>query len=86
MVKEDALHRAVVLMGPRRVGKTVMMYQAIQDLINQGINVNKILYFSLDTPIYTNISLEELVTRGISLNTVELDGCYVFFDEIHAKL
>ena len=50
LIQQSALHRAVVLMGPRRIGKTVMMYQAIQDLLDSGIEPKKILYFSLDTP------------------------------------
>ncbi len=75
-------HRAVVLMGPRRVGKTVMMYQAIQDLIDTGIKPQKIFYFSLDTPIYTNIPLEELITEGLSVNNETIKDCFIFFDEI----
>lgn len=75
-------HRAVVLMGPRRVGKTVIMYQAIQDLIDSGVKAKNIFYFSLDTPIYTNKPLEELINDGLLINGVALDNCYFFFDEI----
>ena len=65
LVSQQFPHRAVVLMGPRRIGKTVIMYQAIQDLINSGVDPKRIFYFSLDTPIYTNIALEELVNDGV---------------------
>ena len=82
LVKQSTLHRAVVLMGPRRIGKTVMMYQAIQDLLDEGINPQKILYFSLDTPIYTNVSLEELIDKALTPNELSIDECYIFFDEI----
>lgn len=82
LIKQKNLHRAVVLMGPRRIGKTVMMYQAIQDLLEEGIPPNKILYFSLDTPIYTNVSLENLVEQALNVNDTEINDCYVFFDEI----
>ncbi len=81
-VKQTKLHRAVVLMGPRRIGKTVMMYQAIQNLLDEGINPNKILYFSLDTPIFTNVAFDELLTYALALNGTTIEGCYVFFDEI----
>src|SRR5438477_11900104 len=54
--------RATVLMGPRRVGKTVMLYQIIQKLIESGIPPKKICFLSIDAPIYNNISLEELFT------------------------
>jgi hypothetical protein len=33
LVTETGVRRAVVLMGPRRVGKTVMMYHAVQNLL-----------------------------------------------------
>jgi predicted AAA+ superfamily ATPase len=81
-VKQSTLHRAVVLMGPRRIGKTVMMYQAIQDLLDEGVNPQKILYFSLDTPIYTNISLEQLIEKALTTNERSIEECYIFFDEI----
>lgn len=82
LVKQSTLHRAVVLMGPRRIGKTVMMYQAIQDLLDEGVNPQKILYFSLDTPIYTNVSLEELIEKALTPNELSIEECYIFFDEI----
>ncbi len=81
-VKQFKLHRAVVLMGPRRVGKTVMMYQGIQNLLDDGIDAKKIFYFSLDTPIFTNIPLDELLSYALAINKTTLEGCYVFFDEI----
>ncbi|MBU2019878.1 MAG: ATP-binding protein [Bacteroidetes bacterium] len=81
-VIESFPHRAVVLMGPRRVGKTVMMYQAIQDLLARKIPASKIFYFSLDTPIYTNVHLETLVEKALSITGNTIEDCYVFFDEI----
>ena len=82
LVTQKFPHRAVVLMGPRRIGKTVIMYQAIQDLIDAGIDPQKIFYFSLDTPIYTNKPLDELVVDGLQINEVSLEESYFFFDEI----
>lgn len=54
------IKRAVVLMGPRRVGKTVMLYQIIDELIKNGHNKRKICYLSIDAPIYNNIGLEDV--------------------------
>lgn len=82
LITQTTLHRAVVLMGPRRVGKTVMMYQAVQDLLQEGVNPVKILYFSLDTPIYTNITPEELIQLALDQHKTTIEGCYIFFDEI----
>jgi predicted AAA+ superfamily ATPase len=56
--------RAVVLMGPRRVGKTILVYHTIQSLLKGGhASGREILYLSLETPLYTGASLESLVTR-----------------------
>lgn len=78
-----AVKRAIVLMGPRRVGKTVMLYQLIQGLINDGVPARKICFLSIDAPIYNNISLEELF--GLcrkALGDEDAKGFYIIFDEI----
>jgi predicted AAA+ superfamily ATPase len=82
-VKETDVKRAVVLMGPRRVGKTVMMYHTIQELIKENIAPKKIFFIGIDNPIYMHLSLEDillLAKEAVQLNN--LDGCFVFFDEI----
>src|SRR3989338_2986314 len=46
LVKERDVRRAVVLMGPRRVGKTVMLYHMVQELIENGVNPKKIPFIT----------------------------------------
>ncbi|MFD0778831.1 hypothetical protein ACFQZF_10365 [Flavobacterium myungsuense] len=41
-VVEKEIKRAVVLMGPRRVGKTVMMFHTIDQLIQDKISPQKL--------------------------------------------
>lgn len=83
LIKNSAVHRATVLMGPRRVGKTVMLYHTIQQLINDGIPPQKILYASIETPIYNNISLDSLfVMAQKATGNTDPDGWYVIYDEI----
>ena len=62
LVYEREVRRAVVLMGPRRVGKTVMLFHLVEDLINSGINPKKIIFITIENPIYNNIPLEQLFT------------------------
>ena len=78
LIKQSTLHRAVVLMGPRRVGKTVMIYQAIQDLMDEGVDAEKVLYFSLDTPIFTNISLKNWFKKHLAQKIFPLRGVIYF--------
>jgi len=83
LVTERSIKRAVVLMGPRRVGKTVMLHHTIQSLIDNNIESKKICYFSIDTPTYSKIPLEELLKIYIELNNFsKKDQLFVFFDEI----
>lgn len=82
-VIDRQVKRAVVLMGPRRVGKTVMMIHSIQTLIEQKIPAQKIFFVGIDNPIYMHLSLEEVLLLGKeAVHADNLDGCYVFFDEI----
>lgn len=55
------VRRAVVLMGPRRVGKTVMLLQLIGDAIDSGFKPKNIFFASLDTPLYSGMALERLL-------------------------
>ncbi|MCP5277693.1 MAG: ATP-binding protein [Thiobacillus sp.] len=83
LVREE-VNRAVVLLGPRRVGKTILVYHAIQDFMDRhGVSGRDILYVSLETPIYTGLSLESLVSRFQRLfQRPEGTRLFVFFDEI----
>jgi predicted AAA+ superfamily ATPase len=83
LVSNTDVKRAVVLMGPRRVGKTVMMHHCIGELLGTNINPHKICYIGIDNPIYLNMSLDELfeLTREAAGNA-DAKGWFVFFDEI----
>jgi uncharacterized protein len=83
LVKLREPNRAVVLMGARRVGKTVMLIQAITDLINSGARAHEILYASLDSPAYFGQSLEALLALYQTEISPETNRqLFVFFDEI----
>lgn len=82
-VEEKDVRRAVVLMGPRRVGKTVMMFHTIEQLIDTGVSPLHISFVGIDNPIYVQLSLQDILDLCMkSLNLTSLNGCYIFFDEI----
>lgn len=82
-VLETDVKRAVVLMGPRRVGKTVMLFHSIDQLIADGVHPQKVFFIGIDNPIFLNLSLEEiLLLCKEAVRLQDLMGCYVFFDEI----
>jgi len=84
MMTDTALRRAVILLGPRRVGKTVMLYHSIQRLIDDGVEPNRIIYISIDTPIYNRIPLETLFHLACEAvgQPEARENFFVFYDEI----
>jgi len=82
LVSQKDVRRAVVLMGPRQVGKTVMAQQAILELLREGVAQHHILFASLDTPLLIGQPLEKLLRLYLENFGDEKNGGYVFFDEI----
>lgn len=83
LVYETEIRRAVVLMGPRRVGKTVMLFHLIEDMIQNGINPKKIIFITIENPIYNNIPLETLFEYAKEATGLkDRSDWYVIYDEI----
>ncbi|MGB3183604.1 MAG: ATP-binding protein [Cyclobacteriaceae bacterium] len=83
LVTESDIRRGIVLMGPRRVGKTVMLQHTIQKLIDIGGSPQKIIFITIENPVYNNIGLEQLFAYAReALGSDELKGWTVIFDEI----
>lgn len=84
LVCDTEVRRALILMGPRRVGKTVMLYHSIQRLIDDGVSPQNIIYISVETPIYNKILLEQLfnLAKQALGKSDSKERFYVFFDEI----
>lgn len=85
LVKNHKVNRAQILMGPRRVGKTVMIFHTIQRLIDEGVSPKNIVFVSVETPIYNGVDLERLLYLAMQANgNSDWMGneCFVFFDEV----
>lgn len=77
------VRRASVLMGPRRVGKTVMIHQTIKHLLGSGLPADHIQFVSLDTPLYTEISLQRFLDLFVErFKHLEDAPLVLFFDEV----
>jgi len=84
-VKEALEHkdirRFVLLTGARRVGKTTILYQEIENLLENGIENKNILYVSFDNPILKFNTLNEILE--VYKNNIAVDEkIYLFLDEI----
>jgi uncharacterized protein len=75
-----SVQRAAILLGPRRVGKTVMTRQLVETALREGIPGSNILYASVDTPLYTNLHLSYFVEAMPAVAKGE--RCVIIFDEI----
>lgn len=91
-LKEDiGTKKITCLIGPRRAGKTTLMYNLISNLIKSGTKPERILFTSLDSPKirlylekefdsflreYANTVVKEPIDRLTS-------NIYIFLDEIH---
>lgn len=84
LVTQKKVRRAILLMGPRRVGKTVMLHHCVRQLIAEGVPPRTIVYVSVDHPLYNGLGLEEfldLATDATHHDFTRQPG-YVLFDEI----
>jgi predicted AAA+ superfamily ATPase len=83
LVYERDIRRAVVLMGPRRVGKTVMLFHLVEDLIQNGVNPKKIIFITIENPIYNNIPLEQLFLYAKEATGIkDKNDWHIIYDEI----
>jgi predicted AAA+ superfamily ATPase len=71
-------------MGPRRVGKTVLIYHSIQKLIASGVSPERICYVSVDLPLFNGMGLEDFLNLFVEAGKIdaEKDLLFLFFDEI----
>ena len=83
LVENRDVSRAVILLGPRRVGKTVILHQTIRHALDNGTTGDRILFLSLDTPVYNDTPLESFVQRFQQRFKHERETALtVIFDEI----
>jgi len=77
------VNRAIILIGPRRVGKTVMLLQLVHQALTQGFSHRHILMASIDTPLYSGLPLSRLLDFfEKQTGTSSTDRRLVIFDEI----
>ena len=84
LVQALTIRRAVLLMGPRRVGKTVLLRHVIRRLLESGVPPNHVCYLSVDHPLYNGLGLEQLLEAFREAAALEpgRGPLFVLFDEI----
>lgn len=72
----------IILSGLRRVGKTTLMFQLIQEILKKGTDPRKILYFSFDARVEDIFKILEEYSKITKVDWKK-ENVYLFFDEIH---
>ncbi|MBQ6158169.1 MAG: ATP-binding protein [Thermoguttaceae bacterium] len=78
--------KATVIIGMRRTGKTWFCYQKMQELLGQGIPLNRILYLNFDDDRLFGFTVSDfqsiLDVYYARFPENKNETCYFFFDEI----
>lgn len=78
--------RILLLLGPRRVGKSILIKQTIDSLLLSGIDPSSILYYSMDDPAlstYSDNLIKDLIDYHEE-NIASKGKRYIFLDEIQS--
>lgn len=75
------LRQVTVISGLRRAGKSTLMYQLIQDLLQSGAKPEKILYFSFDEKAESLLDLLKAYSDFTKVDWKK-ENCLLFLDEI----
>lgn len=75
--------RHQMILGPRRVGKTTVLYQTVQRLITNGIHPGRIWWLRMDHPLLLPASLGGLVQAVLNTSeATEANPMFLMLDEV----
>jgi len=81
-MKEPPAGRALLVSGARQVGKTTLMLQAVQELLERKTPATNILYVTFDHPLFKLVGLETLLQLWREFEPAQPGIEYLFLDEI----
>ncbi len=85
VLRDGSDRRHVVLIGLRRVGKTVAMQHTVVRLLNEGVLPARILWLRMDHPQVRNVDLGRLVQALVGPPPwSSVEPYYLFLDEVTA--
>ena len=77
---------ATVVMGMRRTGKTYVTYRRIQELLNEGIEINRIVQINFDDERLRGLKVDDLHLIGEvhaeMFPDAATESCWYFLDEL----
>src|SRR3989338_2370438 len=76
------LRMMVAIVGLRRTGKSTLLYQLIQKLLQEKVNPDHIFYFSFDERVEEVRDLLNMYQQQFLKKDLADEKIYLFFDEI----
>ncbi|MGH8933672.1 MAG: AAA family ATPase, partial [Egibacteraceae bacterium] len=82
-VLNDNPRRFQLILGPRRVGKTTVMYQTVRRLLATGVEPGRLWWLRLDHPLLLRESLGDLVRAILEISGATYERpTFVLLDEL----
>lgn len=76
--------RHQMILGPRRAGKTTVMYQTVRHLMDAEIPANQIWWLRLDHPLLLSVNLGDLTTAILHSSSVDSNKpIFLMLDEVN---
>ena len=83
LIRQHEVRRAILLLGQRRIGKTVLAHHAIRALLAGEVSPRRMMFCSLEAPVFGAVALSELVKLfETRFRRAGAEPLYVFLDEI----
>lgn len=79
---DESIRRGILLAGPRRVGKTTVLYQLAERLLAQGTDPRSLLYLSLDHPVLKLLTIDRILKEYHDQVFPEGEPAYLLLDEV----
>jgi len=79
---DESLRRAVLLSGPRRVGKTTILQQVAKAMIDEGRPARSVCYVSLDHPALVQVPLSQVIELYHEAIFPEGEPAVLLLDEV----
>ncbi len=80
---DDDPDRYQLILGPRRVGKTTVLYQTVSRLLGKGVDPSRIWWLRLDHPVLLREDLGDLVRLAVeSCESAPDNPVFLMLDEL----
>lgn len=80
------IKRVISIIGPRRAGKTYLMFQIIKNLLSRGVEKNRVLYVNFESDLLIGCNSEDLRKMIEIFYEIYPENknrkVYLFFDEV----